>query len=247
MWTVAITTAPRRECTLLPCLESLADCGWDPVVFAEPNSTTNPYLTIHHPQKLGVWHNWLYSVRWCLSNTDSPVIMTVQDDCLFHPQSKEYIETQLWPENCGFISLYTPKHYTKPSGIHRIFTRSLWGACALVWPRQVLESLLTLPLINSWMGVGPKSKNPVVMERRRADSSLIANSDTAIGKLVNQLNLAMYFVNPSLVDHFAAYSTIGHGGNKGRRNASVIADPSLPLSYYGLCQTQNINDANKSA
>jgi hypothetical protein len=73
-----------------------------------------------------------------------------------------------------------------------------------------------------------------VLDRRRENPETIANSDTAIGKIANDLGLCMYFVDPSPVSHIAKYSTIGHGGNDGRRNAYRIADHSLPLSYQVL-------------
>lgn len=230
---VAVTTAPRTNCTLLACTQSIIDCGWEPVVFAEPNSTLTPHLTIHHPQKLGVWHNWLYSVKWALTQ-DSEYIMTVQDDSLFHPESKAYFDSITWPEQAGFVSLYTPKHYTRETGLQRIYTNCLWGACALIFPRHVLEELVAHPVASSWQGVPPRSRNPEVMQRRIDNPSLIANSDTAIGKLMNKLGYHMYFVNPSLVIHIAEHSTINHGGNGGRRNAWKPADHSLPLSHYGL-------------
>ena len=40
-WSVAITTAPRQDCTLKKCVESVRQCGWEPVIFAEPGSTSN--------------------------------------------------------------------------------------------------------------------------------------------------------------------------------------------------------------
>lgn len=266
-WAVAVTTAPRRECTLAACVESLLTCGWDPVVFAEPGSTKLPGTTrvIEHPQKMGVWKNWVASIRWCLSNTDADAIMTVQDDSLFHPESKAYAERAMWPrEDAAFISLYTPMHYSirrkkyrsdandwRPVGINRIHTKSLWGACALVWPREVLESVAKHRLIEEWKGAVPGKKHgelrSSLLERRaafnakrEADPSLIANSDTAIGKICNRMKRSMWFVDPSPVQHIARFSAIGHGGNQGKRNAIRIADHSLPLEYQA--PIQNIVD-----
>lgn len=246
-WAVAVTSAPRKDCTLLQCLEYLEDCGWDPIVFAEPGTTPTSCLTVHNPIRLGVWHNWLNSARWCLSNTDAEAILTVQDDCSFHPDSKEFVESLMWPPDCGFISLYTPKHYTikkdgtyRPTGVNRVVTRSLWGACALVWPRAVLEQVVKHKQTTCWYGAGPKKsrkENKTRWEIRRNawyknkkdNPHTIANSDTAIGKIVNRLNKKMYFIDPSPVEHIALYSSINHGDNKGRRNAFRIADHSLPL------------------
>lgn len=235
-WSVIVTTAPRKEPTLQECVDSLRNCGWEPTILAEPDSPPSDALTIHNQKRLGVWHNWVKSVRIALE-TDADVILTVQDDSIFHPDCKHYIENSLWPAtNCGFISLYTPRHYTirkdgslRPCGINRIKTRSLWGACALVWPRHVLEQVLSHPLTNSWYGASPKSKSPAVIERRKQNPETIANSDTAIGKLMNRMNKTMWFVDPSPVQHVAKYSSISHGGNGGNRNAHRIADHAIPL------------------
>jgi len=246
-WAVAVTTAPRKRPTIRKCLESISACGWKPIVFAEPDSLV-PIGTIGflNEIKLGVWHNWIQSVRWVLDNTDASIIMTVQDDSYFHPDSKTYIEQALWPSpNIGFVSLYTPKHYTvrswngshRPVGINRILTSSMWGACATIFPRIVLEKVITHPTALKWQGVlpgknrkpGNKEKRLRIAERRRLDPSLVANSDTAIGKIINVLNREMWFVDPSPVSHIATHSTIAHGGNKGRRNCFRCSDHTIPL------------------
>lgn len=231
-WSVVITTAPRKPSTLNECLESIINCGWEPTLFAEPNSEQTPYPTILHPRKRGVWHNWLDSCKYAL--TQSPdFILTSQDDSFYHPDSKEFIEKLIWPKNCGFVSLYTPKHYStrRLPGVNRIYTRSLWGACALVWKPEVLEQVINHRIALNWLGARPRSKNKNVILNRKKNPYLIANSDTAIGKICNALKLGMYFVDPSPVSHIATTSTINHGGNLGRRNASRLADHSLPLDY----------------
>ena len=249
-WYVAVTTAPRKECTLISTLESLEDCGWEPTVFAEPDSTPTARLTYHNSERLGVWRNWVHSIHTALES-DADIIMTVQDDCDFHPESKQYVESILWPSrDCGFVSLYTPKHYSiyassvlrklrrvdpstpelRPVGVNRIYTQSLWGACALVWPRKVLEQVAQHRLIEHWVGAVPRSGNPAVYKKRMENPSMIANSDTAIGKIMNQMSKSMWFIDPSLAVHTAKYSTIGHGGNDGRRNAYRKADHTIPLS-----------------
>jgi len=235
--TVAVTTAPRNECTLAYCLASIESCGWIPIVFAEPNATATDYQTIASPTKLGIWHNWLNSCRWSLENTDSEYVLTVQDDSLFHPDCKRFVDSMVWPRNAAFVSLYTPKHYSqrkdrtlRPVGINRITTKSLWGACALLWRRDTLSQVLDTPTCRHWLGATPKSRSKTVFENRRLNPSTIANSDTAIGKSINRLGLDMYFIDPSPVHHIARFSTISHGDNTGRRNCSRCADFDRPLS-----------------
>lgn len=237
-WFVAVTTAPRKDCTLVQCLGSIANCGWHAVVFAEPGATQQTLAeTRWNDQRLGVWHNWLASSRAGVAS-GADFVLTVQDDSLFHPDSREFIESIQWPDQAAFVSLYTPKHYTvaknkslRPCGVRRVQTRSLWGACALVWRREVLASVIEHRIAKAWVGARPRSGNKGVIERRRDNPHTIANSDTAIGKICNAMGLGMWFVDPSPVSHIARYSTIGHGGNDGRRNAHRIADHSLPLSY----------------
>ena len=236
-WFVAVTTAPRENCTLQKSLQSMEIAGFDPVVFAEPGSTavqdSNGYKVIENARKKGIWHNWLHSCRWALDNSDAEVIMTVQDDALFHPDSKTFAESILWPsEYTGFVSLYTPKHYSlqphfktkrRDTGVNRIRTKSLWGACALIWPREVLARVIEHKVVKNWIGAPTRTKNSKVMQKRKEDPSLVANSDTAIGKIMNSMGRYMFFVDPSPVQHISQSSTIAHGDNTGRRNCMRCA------------------------
>lgn len=237
-WFIAVTTAPRKECTLAKCVQSIRECGWEPMVFAEPGSTSTDCETVWNKERLGIWHNWIHSARWCLEHTSSELILTVQDDALFHPESRVFAESILWPsDDAGFISLYTPKHYTirkdktiRDPGVNRIFTRSLWGACALIWDRRVLREVVGHTIAATWSGAMPRSRSPSVIQKRLDNPHTIANSDTAIGKIMNRMKRTMWFVDPSPVQHIARYSTIAHGDNSGRRNAHRIADHQVPLA-----------------
>lgn len=235
-WTVAITTAPRRDCTLQRCVDSVRNAGWEPIIFAEPGSTKTDAQTFENPERKGVWHNWRDSCGWILRNTKSQLILTVQDDSFFHPDSRTFAESILWPaKNAAFVSLYTPKHYTlngakeyRPAGVNRIKTRSLWGACALIWDRRVLEAVVYHKIAKSWVGAARNNKQRKQFLQRPKYKT--ANSDTAIGKICNALRRPMYFVDPSPVSHIAVHSSIGHGDNKGRRNCYRCADMGKPLA-----------------
>jgi len=234
----AVTTAPRKENKAPETIASLHAAGFDNVVaFAEPESEPLSCKTITNKVRLGVWSNWVQSVRYALT-TDADVIITVQDDADFHPDSREFLESILWPAaNCGFVSLYIPKHYTidkngsyKPPGVYRVVTNSLWGAVALAFPRAVLERALKHTLIKEWRGVPPKKCNMASWTRARLkNKAIIQNSDTAIGKIMNSMGKTMWFVDPSPVSHIGSHSSIGHGDNTGRRNAIRIADKGVPL------------------
>lgn len=251
-WTVVVTTAPREASTLNQCIDSIRNCGWDPVVFAEPGSMECNAQTIKNPTRLGLWNNFVASVRWALE-TDAEAILTVQDDSLFHPDSRELIEDVMWPSaQTGFVSLYTPLHYSwterkrwqfRPVGVNRVSTQSLWGACALAWPRDVLEHVIEHPIAKSWLGAKPLSRRSSVYEERRKNPTMIANSDAAIGKVLNAMQREMYFVDPSPVLHIARFSTIdNHGSNNGKRNCGRCADFGKPLRDQVFpCENSNAN------
>lgn len=264
-WFVAVTTAPRKEPTLQVCLDSLVINGWRPYVFAEPGSYQflgEEYKQnfIQHETKKGVWWNWIESCKYALENSDADIIMTVQDDSLFHPDSKIMTERFLWPsEDVGFVSLYTPKHYSiknhlkskpeRPVGLNRIATKALWGACALVWPRKVLEMVMEHELIEGWLGAPLKTKSAWVerQKKRKEEPWTIQNSDTGIGKIMNWTGRSMWFMDPSPVQHFAEHSAIGHGGNEGRRNCgrcakfSIALEDQVPLHINGIEQQQLVS------
>lgn len=243
-WVTVVTTSPREEPTIQLCLDSIVTAGWNPVVFAEPDSVNvEGYTYRNNTTRLGAWHNWLQSVRWALEKTTAKYILSVQDDSLFHPDSRSFVESIMWPSNkTGFVSLYTAKHYSenrsgdlKPVGVNKIETSSLWGACALVFSRESLTQVVSHPLVEGWTGIPPaelsdKAKLELV-NRKKENPYLIQNVDSAIGKIVNGLHLEMYMIDPSPVTHVSKFSSIGHSNNNtGKRNCIRCADHSKPLA-----------------
>lgn len=242
-WYVAVTTAPRQDPSTQQCLDSIAACGWNPTVFAEPGSlVVEGYKYVHNSARLGAFHNWLQTMREALKS-GAEYILSAQDDSLFHPDSKQLIEQLMWPNNrIGFISLYTAKHYSqnlsgemKPIGLNRLITSSLWGACALVFPRYAVEQILDHPLTNNWTGIPPKgisdSDKRKLLQEKKDKPYLIQNVDTLIGQVLNGIGLEMWCVDPSPVQHIAIYSSIGHANsNAGKRNCLRCADHKKPLA-----------------
>lgn len=251
-WKVAVTTAPRTDCPLEDCLQSLLDAGFtkkEITVFAEPGSPEVDFNTVYNPKRLGVWHNWVSSVEHSLEQ-EPEILLTVQDDALFHPDSKEFVESILWPDpNTGYLSLYCPKHYQqwkdgrqRPFGIYEVKTASVWGSMAFVWHPRIVRQVLNHPRARGWCGAKIKRKageNRSVFNKRweehkeykRENPHLIQNSDTIIGIVVRRyLKRKLMYVSPSLVDHCSKYSSIGHGSNKGKRNAYYLADPLIPAN-----------------
>lgn len=249
-WEVAVTTAPRKGCSLERCLDSLLDCGFSKdeiTVYAEPNSTETDFNTIKNTERKGVWHNWLNSARQSLEKKPD-IILTVQDDSIFHPDSKSFTESILWPDpKTGYLSLYCPKHYQhwkdgrkRPFGIYEVKTNSVWGAMALVWHPKVINKLIEHPRAKTWCGAKIKKRKNEKRseykkrwekhkEMKRENPHLIQNSDTIMGIIIRKcLKRKLMYVSPSLVDHCSKNSSIGHGDNSGRRNAYYLADHSIP-------------------
>lgn len=241
-WAVAVTTCPRPEPTLSCCVASLRNAGWEPTVFAEPDSIELPNVSYrHNPMRLGAWHNWLKTCNWFLNETDAEFFLSVQDDSYFHPDSRSFTEGILWPSHrTGFISLYTAKHYSMNRsnemlqvGVNKIVTSSFWGACALVFHRNVIKLLLNHSITKTWSGCPPqantiKERNDILQDRKK-NPHKIQNVDTAISKIMKALVLEMYVVDPSPVTHIAEYSSIGHGSNTNKRNCFRCADRTKPL------------------
>ena len=193
-------------------------------------------IVIQNEKRRGVWWNWIDSLKYGLENTDANIFMTVQDDSMFHPDSKSFAEKIMWPdERTGFISLYTPKHYSvvpkfktkpKPTGVNRVYSKALWGACAMVWPRAVVEAMMEHPFLEQWYGAPTRTKThwERIKKQRIEEPWRIQNSDTAIGKLMNKMERSMWFVDPSPVNHVSLTSATGHGDNKGKRNCGRCAE-----------------------
>lgn len=255
-WSVGVTTAPRRESTLNRCAQSLQTAGWNPTVFAEPESAIPDDLTcpvVMRRDRLGVWHNWLTMVRELLDQSpDADYVLTVQDDTVLHPQAKQVVEELGWPHPAtGLLMLYTPHHYSHycqvvdakgvlrletwdwkrarkaardhstsvrmaehPPGCRIVEEPTLWGACALVFPREVLAQVADHPVASTWQGVARRRRRSAV------EPYQVKNSDVAIGKIIRALQLDIRAFVPSLAQHIGRHSTISRRRrNTGRRKA----------------------------
>lgn len=224
-----MTTAPRRIPKLQITINCLRNAGWEnPHVFSEPDSFVSNAHTIHNQKKLGVWHNWIKAVNFAL-DSDADVIMTVQDDVWIHPDSKEFAEKAMWPKDCGYLSLYTPWHYSilksgvKPWGVYPIFTKSVWGAMCLVWNPATLREVINTDRAKNWVGMR-KKLGPDEYVKRKNDPTLIRNLDTALGHIITKdLNKKIYYCNPSCVQHISEDSSIGNRPAVGKRSARFLA------------------------
>ena len=230
-WSVVVAAAPRERPKLQTTIDCLNKAGWDdPVVFSEPDSYVSTARTVHNETKKGVWHNWLQAANFALES-GADAIMTVQDDITVHPESKAFAERVLndWPRDAGYLSLYTPLHYSvikgnkKPWGIYPIHTKSIWGAMCLVWKPSMLRQIVSSQRARNWIGVRKQIGEEEYAERVR-NPELIRNLDTVLGYIIHKdLTKKTYYCNPSCCQHISEDSSIGGRAATGKRAARYVA------------------------
>jgi GT2 family glycosyltransferase len=213
-WACGMTTAPRPVPTLSRSIDSLRTAGFGPFhLFAEPGTTLANLpadTTVHRrPQRLGVWQNLVQSLRDLLAlHPEADTIALFQDDVVSLRDVREWLEHDLWPSpRTGCVSIYSPDwHGYEAAGVEavrRIRGTQIMGACGLIFPRHAVERILAHPLSTTWRGCYDKNQfveNPV---HRKA-------SDTFVGHVLSELGLEKFAYSPSLLQHFADTSAIGH-------------------------------------
>ena len=227
-FTTVVTTAPREKETVHKCLASLLTAGFSPTVFAEPGSQdTSGLETFTNKERLGLWRNWVKAASWALEQ-DTEYVITCQDDIVIHPDSLSFLEKSLLPgENVGLVSLYCSRVYEgifkeeeRQRGYNKLNANSLWGACCLLFPREVLRDVLEHQVALEWTGPPDHHLPP----------EEVKNSDTVIGTIIRKLRRDMWFLWPSLVNHIGEVSSVGNADNTGDRNAEEIVDFGAPLT-----------------
>jgi hypothetical protein len=213
-------------------VESLQLAGFNPLVFAEPDTWIDDRKAIGaiHPKRLGVWHNWIYAAT-CAYQSDEEYALIVQDDLDVHPDTRFTLEKLFATYPHQVISVYTPRAYSHENntiagprlrpGLYPVQSKRLWGAVGFAWRRDVLGNVLQHPIIDLWRGAKPALR-----------SEDIVNSDVAIGQILYGMRVPIWFPTPSFGIHTSKYSTIpGHGGNdvERNRNAEGPADFREPL------------------
>lgn len=234
-WAVGITTAPRKQSTLHRCVDSVLRAGFDPVVFAEPDTPCNVPLhvrivrrphTIATPAftasalgpdgRFGAWQNWYQSLKDLLELYPfAEAVCIFQDDCVLTRGVREFLEHDLWPsDRTGTVSIYAPNfpgyEQAGVTGCKRVVGRHLMGAVANIFPRDVAEQIINTKSLSEWRGAA-KGEQPVPHLKKAID--------TYIGHAVAELDKNTYYYTPSLAQHISATSSIGHGGSHGKRRS----------------------------
>jgi hypothetical protein len=203
-WAVGVTTAPRRQPTLAPCLESLAAAGWpSPHLFID-GAVTLPdrFASLHctfHDTKLGAWPSYYLALaELLLRQPESDAYMIIQDDVIVADGGdlRSYLESVLWPgRRPGLVSLYCSSLYTQARpgwSMHRGLW--VWGALAFVFPRALAESFVT--------------DARVFGHRRSQLNDGLANIDLVVGRWALRRHVEVWHPTPSLAQHIGDASTL---------------------------------------
>lgn len=199
-----VTTARRMEPTLEPTLASLKASGFSPTVFPDRGG--------------GAFRTWVEALR-ALADRRCRYVLLAQDDILCARGIRQYLKRLKLPAGTGCVSLYTPGKSTPGEGLVAASGKT-WGACALLFPRDVAVKLVECQVIRDWPG-----------DRR---------IDVAVGKALESLGYAFYYHRPSLVQHVGEVSAFGDGRkmDSGRRANDFIGEDVDALSLFTLASGQ---------
>ncbi|MCA9362094.1 hypothetical protein KC906_01845 [Candidatus Kaiserbacteria bacterium] len=214
-WKIAVTTAPRHPNFLEQTVVSLQSAGWDYsniTVYAEPSSVSvsPPVVVEQHTTVLGPWRNWLHTLG-SLCAEDCEYIAIVQDDLIFRPGLKKYLNETMM--DYAVYSPYVSKRDAisignVPEGWHPCTSGwHLCGACFFAMPLSLGQQLCqTLPAIV------PENKH----------------IDAVVALHLQQAKIPLYVHMPSLVQHLAdAHSTMGYGRNPHCRTAHQYTEEPI--------------------
>jgi len=204
-WAVAVTTAPRRQPTLEPCLRSLRAAGWDSMfLFVDgpvaPPREFNGVTNVLRETSVGAWSNyWLALAELLLRKPLADAYLVVQDDALFdaRPELRSYLEQLLWPgsRQC-LVSLYGSSAYTagRAAGWSILPDKWVWGALAFVFPRNLAKRFIA---------------DPQVLEHRWSQiAGSPAGIDVVVGHWADLHEIPIWFPTPSLVQHIGHASSL---------------------------------------
>jgi hypothetical protein len=201
---IAVITAPRPQPTFNATIGELRRAGFRERlhVFAEPHSRLgfHPDVEVHaHPQRLGMWRNWLHAARWLLCETTASRLLICEDDLSLAAGAASALaaayRTLPWTD-FGYASLYTPMHnvwgQTLQNGWQPLSTQRIaWGSLALAFTRASLRELL-------------HAKTTLAHGGQNGTDEVVCAATQTLGRRV-------YFHVPSLCAHAGgANSSVGH-------------------------------------
>jgi len=228
-WAVGVTTAHREVPTLGRSLESLERAGWgDYEVFAEPDAhlpgDLNKKRCHIRNETLGEWSNfYLALVEMMLQRPLADAYLMCQDDVVYSPGLRRYLEDELWPTSrSGVVSLHTPMHQDVESkrGFYPLQEGwAAWGAQALVFSNTAARAFVRHARI--------------VDGRNREPRDGICHVDTMVGIWCRQVNLCYLLHSPSPTQHIGEASTVWESSQlEGRRLAATFLGEDVAIDQY---------------
>ncbi len=115
---VGVLTAPRRVPMLAATLRSLESAGFERLhIFAEPGSAIPPEANGHRvetqPRRLGNFVNFYRALATLYRQNDrADGVLIFQDDIEVAAGLKGWCDAELFPHDCGLVSLFTPRMHT---------------------------------------------------------------------------------------------------------------------------------------
>lgn len=221
---VALTMAPRysEPDVHRRCFESMDAAGFHNIhVFHEPGRYDHwPNSATFHGSavRLGEWQNYILALRTMLDlYPDAGRLMTCQDDVAWCRNAAERVSAMPWPSaKCGAVHAYTSRRYAsyatgQVSRLVDVHARCMAGACGLVYSRAAAERLVHIADLIGWRG----HTRDFIEELQKKEGV-----DTFIGETLDDGKFEIWIHNPSMGQHIAKDSTLGHGGPFGSRVAA---------------------------
>lgn len=215
-WAVVITHAPRLMATVEQTVASLRENGWDDItIFAEPGCSQIEGVNwiqrpdtiaapVFSPERIGpdglfgAYQNFVQSMADILiAKPDADSILYVQDDVLFAPGTRAFLERDLWPsKRSGIVSPYCPnqaEYRAETPFLRRIIQPYLIGALCYAMPADAIREMLALPLVQTWKG-GVRVSFDAGWKKKALDAFA--------GKAMEKLKRKVHYYTHSMVRHF---------------------------------------------
>ena len=231
-WVIGVTTAPREIPVIARTVRSLRSSGWEKEVlwlFAEPGSPVPDDVlrsglarVIHRQHSaLGAWGNfYLALAELCVREPLADAFLMLQDDVVFSPGLREYLEEQLWPgPNPGVVSLHTPAHFAPTWGTGFFKADVGWGA----WGAQAF--IFSNAAARKFLGDLNVVGHPVlgIMDGRK-------NVDSVVGDWCRRAGREFWLHSPSLTEHIGVRSTLWKSAAlSGKRVSADFSGEQTPV------------------
>ncbi len=219
---VGVLTAPREVPMLAATLRSLRNAGFDRLqIFAEPGTPIPAEASGHaieiYGRRVGNFTNFYNALAtlYKRSRTARGVVL-FQDDIEVASGLKDWCEAELFPPDCGLVSLFTPRIHSDVRPGWRMLSPGayrIWGGQALAFRRDVLEQFLNDPHVVREIRVGGHGDDAITSGWAMRQGHSIA------------------FHSPSLVQHVGNVSSLWRDGPDVRVVAHAVGSVGEVASW----------------